>query len=190
MRAQRAKGAAHCVKVFSPIMIIFVVELTDLDLKILRELQANARISKKALAEKLKVSPVTISMHIDKLVKKGVIEKFATILNPDFFGFTIEALIEVSVQGGYIVEVEEELAKYPNVYAVFDVTGETDVVILARFKSREELSSFVKKMLSNPKIVRTNTRLILMDIKRSLDIPLPESIQNKRGKGVVEAKKA
>lgn len=170
------------------------MELSELDLKILRELQANARISKKTLAEKLKVSPVTVSAHIDKLVKGGVIERFATILNPDFFGFTIEALIEVSVQGGHIVEVEEELAKYPNVYAVFDVTGDTDVVILARFKTREELSSFVKKMLSNPKILRTNTRLILMDIKRSLDIPLPESAsptkqapQTKRAKGAPRA---
>lgn len=152
------------------------MELSELDLKILRELQSNARISKKALAEKLKVSPVTVSAHIDKLVKSGVIEKFVTILNPDFFGYTLEALIEVSVQGGHIIEVEEELAKYPNVYAVFDVTGETDVVVLARFKSRDELSRFVKKMLSNPHVLRTNTRLILMDIKRSLDIPIPETV--------------
>jgi Lrp/AsnC family transcriptional regulator for asnA, asnC and gidA len=158
------------------------MELSELDLKILRELQVNARISKKALSERLKVSPVTVSMHIDKLVKSGVIEKFATIINPDVFGFTIEALIEVSVQGGHIVEMEQTLAKYPNVYAVFDVTGDTDVIILARFRTREELSSFVKGMLSNPNILRTNTRLILMDIKRSLDIPLPEEPSHRRSK--------
>ncbi|MEM0120107.1 MAG: Lrp/AsnC family transcriptional regulator [Thermoprotei archaeon] len=164
------------------------MELSELDLKILRELQANARISKKALSERLKVSPVTVSVHIDRLVKSGVIERFATIINPDVFGYSIEALIEVSVQGGHIVEVEQTLAKYPNVYAVFDVTGETDVVILARFRTREELSAFVKSMLSDPKVLRTNTRLILMDIKRSLDIPLPEQPTHTGSKRKAQAK--
>jgi Lrp/AsnC family transcriptional regulator for asnA, asnC and gidA len=168
------------------IPLIFIMELSDLDIRILRELQGNARISKKVLSERLNVSPVTVSTHIDKLVKSGVIEKFATILNPDVFGYTIEALIEVSVQGGHIVDVEQELAKYPNVYAVFDVTGDTDVVILARFRTREELSGFVKSMLSNPNVLRTNTRLILMDIKRSLDIPLPEAPQHKKSKSALK----
>jgi len=104
-----------------------------------------------------------------------VIQQYSAVLNPDFFGFTIEALIEVSVEGGHIVEVEEELAKNPNVSSVFDVTGDTDVILLARFKSREELSSFVKKILSNQYVIRTNTRLILSTVKRSLEIPLTDS---------------
>ncbi|PSN83594.1 hypothetical protein B9P99_00100 [Candidatus Marsarchaeota G1 archaeon OSP_B] len=155
-------------------------ELSEIDYQILKELQINARISKKELARKLGVSPVTVSSHIDKLEKLGVIQQYVTILNPDFFGLTIEAAIEVSVQGGYIVEIEEELARNPNVYAVYDVTGETDVLLLARFKSREELSSFVKAVLSNPHVLRTNTRLILSTIKRSLAIPLDDKITNQK----------
>jgi Lrp/AsnC family transcriptional regulator for asnA, asnC and gidA len=151
------------------------MSLSELDFRLLKELQSNARISKKTLSERLKVSPVTISAHLSRLQKSGVIQQYSAVLNPDFFGFTIEALIEVSVEGGHIVEVEEELAKNPNVSSVFDVTGDTDVILLARFKSREELSSFVKKILSNQYVIRTNTRLILSTVKRSLEIPLTDS---------------
>jgi Lrp/AsnC family transcriptional regulator for asnA, asnC and gidA len=151
------------------------MSLSELDFRLLKELQSNARISKKTLSERLKVSPVTISAHLARLQKSGVIQQYSAVLNPDFFGFTIEALIEVSVEGGHIVEVEEELAKNPNVSSVFDVTGDTDVILLARFRSREELSSFVKKILSNQYVIRTNTRLILSTVKRSLEIPLTNS---------------
>jgi len=158
------------------------MQLSRLDYELLRELQADARKSKKELAKKLGVSAVTVAAHISRLEKLGVILRYVTILNPDAFGLSLEAAIEISVQGGHIVEVEKELSKNPSVYAVYDVTGDSDVLIFTRFRSRDELSKFVKSVLGNPYVLRTNTRLILTTIKRSLEIPFSNDSEKKARK--------
>ena len=45
-----------------------------------------------------------------------------------------------------IEDVEKEIAHLNNVNAVYDVTGEWDAIIIAKFKSREEMDFFVKKL--------------------------------------------
>ncbi len=68
---------------------------------------------------------------------------------------------------GRLVETENEIAKIPNVCGVYDVTGLTDAVIIAKFKSREDLGAFTKKMLALPYIERTNTHVVLTTVKEN-----------------------
>jgi len=49
--------------------------------------------------------------------------------------------------------------------AVYDVTGESDIIVIARFRTRDELSAFTKELLSTPFVERTNTKLVLTTIK-------------------------
>ncbi|MCX8175649.1 MAG: Lrp/AsnC ligand binding domain-containing protein, partial [Candidatus Bathyarchaeota archaeon] len=80
------------------------------------------------------------------------------------------AIIEVTVAKGKLLEVDEKVAKEPNVCAVYDTTGITDAIVIAKFKTREELSSFVKSLLSNPYVERTNTHIVLTTIKENFGI--------------------
>ena len=52
-----------------------------------------------------------------------------------------------------------------HVFGVYDVTGEIDAVIIAKFRSVAELSSFTKRLLANPYVERTNTHVVLNVIK-------------------------
>ncbi len=70
-------------------------------------------------------------------------------------GFDITA-IGITAEGGHLVEVEELLAKEPNT-TVYDVTGEFDVITVARFRSRSELNNFIKRMASLQHVKRTYT---------------------------------
>jgi DNA-binding Lrp family transcriptional regulator len=45
------------------------------------------------------------------------------------------------------------------------VTGLTDAFIIAKFKSREELGKFTKRLLALPYIERTNTHVVLTTVK-------------------------
>lgn len=49
--------------------------------------------------------------------------------------------------------------------AVYDITGLTDMVIIAKFKNRKDLSNFVKRDLSMPYVERTNTHVVLLTVK-------------------------
>ena len=64
-----------------------------------------------------------------------------------------------------MLEEEKKIARNPNVFAVYDITGEYDALILARFKNREALSTMIKEIHKSPNVERTNTHLILNIIK-------------------------
>ena len=72
---------------------------------------------------------------------------------------------EIIVSKGKLLETDAEIAKIPNVCAVYDITGQTDAMVVAKFKSRNDLSEFTKKLLAMPYVERTNTHVVLTTVK-------------------------
>jgi DNA-binding Lrp family transcriptional regulator len=66
--------------------------------------------------------------------------------------------------------VENEIARLPNVCCVYDVTGLIDAAIIAKFRNRDDLSKFTKRLLSIPYVERTNTHVVLATVKEDFRI--------------------
>jgi len=49
--------------------------------------------------------------------------------------------------------------------AIYDVTGDWDSIVIARFKSREDLNSFIKGILAQKYVDRTVTHIVLNVVK-------------------------
>ncbi|TMI67065.1 Lrp/AsnC family transcriptional regulator [Candidatus Bathyarchaeota archaeon] len=139
--------------------------MDELDRKILQAYLIDARLSYRELAHKLGVSTTTIQSRTSKLEKSGIIRGYSAIFDHEKIGFQLTALTEVSVAKGKLLELEKEVAKMPQVLAVYDVTGITDAMVIAKFKSREELSKFTKALLAMPFVERTNTHIVLTTVK-------------------------
>ena len=135
------------------------------DVKILKRLLRDARMSYRRVAKEIGVSPPTVLARVDKLEKEGVIKSYSAMLDHEKLGYDLTAIIDITATKGKIVDLEKQIAKFPNVCAVYDTTGLTDMTIIAKFKSRAELSSFVKKDLSLPYVERTNTHVVLVTVK-------------------------
>ncbi|MFX1375218.1 MAG: Lrp/AsnC family transcriptional regulator [Promethearchaeota archaeon] len=142
-------------------------DLSDLDLQILSKLCEDGRLSLRQLAKDTEAgSPVTIKNHVERLEKDGVIKNYGIQIDYEKLGYDIIALIEITVSKGKMLEVERKIAQNPNVFAVYDITGTYDALILARFKTREELSEMIKDEIHNsPYVERTNTHIVLNIIK-------------------------
>ncbi len=149
-----------------------MVKIDEIDIKILRELQEDARKSLKEIAEKVDVAEGTVYNRINKLKKAGVIKKFIPVIDYSYLGYDIIAIIGITAEGGYLVEIEKEIAKEKNVTAVYDVTGEYDILVVAKFKNRENLNTFVKKIASMEKVMKTYTMLVLNIVKETHVIEL------------------
>lgn len=147
-------------------------KLDSLDIKILIELQEDARKSLREIAEKLGVAEGTVYNRINKLRKMNVLERFIPIIDYSKLGFDLTAIIGITAEGGHLLEVEELLAKEPNVTAVYDVTGEFDVITVARFRNRSELNDFIKRIASLEHVKRTYTMLVLNVVKETHSIDL------------------
>ncbi|RLG97361.1 AsnC family transcriptional regulator [Candidatus Bathyarchaeota archaeon] len=146
------------------------MDLDELDIKILRELLKNARLSYRAIADKVGVAIGTVISRIKKMEKGNVIMGYSAILNHEELGYELTVITEITVSKGKLVEVEREVAKIPNVCCVYDITGLTDAIVIAKFKDRKSLSDFTKNLLSLPYVERTNTHVVLTTVKEDFRI--------------------
>jgi DNA-binding Lrp family transcriptional regulator len=154
-------------------------KLTDIDavdFEILKILSEDGRVAYNKIAEELNKSPVTIKKHVIDLEEKGIIEGYGAKVNLDKLGFNLIAFIEITVSKGKMFEVEEKIARNPNVFGVYDITGTYDALVMARFKSREQLSDMIKDIHKSPYVERTNTHIILNVIKEGTN--LAEVLEN------------
>lgn len=139
--------------------------LDETDAKILGKLLSDARRSYRKIAEETGVSPPTVLARVEKLENEGIIKSYSAFLDHERLGYDLTAVIEIIAQKGKIVDMEKQIAKFPNVCAVYDITGLTDMIVVAKFKNRRELSNFVKKDLALPYVERTNTHIVLITVK-------------------------
>ena len=141
------------------------MELGETDKKIVNIIIDNSRLSLRQIAKKADVSVATVMHHINKLQKEGVIKKYTAKLDYEKAGYDVEVMIEVRISKGRLFDVEKKIAVHPNVFAVYDVTGAFDAVVLARFPTRRQMDTFLKKLQTYEFVERTETKLILNAIK-------------------------
>lgn len=139
--------------------------LDEIDRKLLRELLIDSKRSYRELARSIGVSTATVINRVQRLESSGVIKGYTIMIDHERLGFELTVVTEITVSKGRLIEVEEEVSKLPNVCAVYDITGLTDAMVVAKFRSRRELSKFTKGLLAMPYIERTNTHVVLTTVK-------------------------
>jgi DNA-binding Lrp family transcriptional regulator len=146
------------------------MEFDETDVKIMKALTADARLSSRQIARQCNVSIGTVLTRIKRMEKEGVIKGYSALLDHEKLGYELTVVSEITVSKGRLLEVENEIARLTNVCCVYDVTGLIDAVIIAKFKNREELGKFTKRLLGIPYVERTNTHVVLTTIKEDFRI--------------------
>ncbi len=151
-------------------MVMLLVD--ELDRKILSLLQRDARLSYREIAKELKVAVGTVYNRLKRMEERGIILGFAPKLNYEKLGYELTAIIGIKAQGKKIIEIEREIAKNEHVTCVYDVTGEYDIIAVAKFRGREDMNRFVKWLLSIDGVEKTNTHVAMDIVKEDLQLPL------------------
>ncbi|MCS7094856.1 MAG: Lrp/AsnC family transcriptional regulator [Thaumarchaeota archaeon] len=160
------------------------VELDELDVTILKELIEDGRSSFREIAKKLNTSVGTVASRVKRMESMGVIRGYTALIDAEKLGFELTAITSVTVSRGKLLEVQREIASLANTVAVYDVTGVVDSIVVSKFRNRQELSEFTKRILSIPYVERTNTHIALTIVKedfRGLLKSLGEVPPAKRG---------
>lgn len=146
--------------------------IDQLDLKILRNLLSDGRISFRELASNLGVSTTTVATRVSRLQAAKVIRGYSTVIDFQKLGYDLTVVTEIHVSKGKLLEMEAEIARVPGVVAVYDVTGEIDAIVISKCRDREELSRFTKGLLSMHFVERTNSHVVLTSVKEDFRLPL------------------
>jgi DNA-binding Lrp family transcriptional regulator len=141
------------------------MNLDETDERILKNLLVDARQSARQLALKLGLSTVTVLSRIKKLEKAKIIHGYTAIIDHEKIGYSLTAIIEIIAKNDKMVDIEDEISKFENVCGVYDITGSTDTIIIAKFKERNELSKFVKSLAAISNVENTITHVVLNTAK-------------------------
>ncbi len=139
--------------------------LDEIDQKIIRVLEKDARTSLRKIAELVDVSLGTVSNRVKKMEKNGVIKGYSVILDPDEIGWELNVVIGMRIQKGRLIEIQEKIAKDARVHGVYDVTGNFDSMVIARAKNRKDLDDLSKNVLSIDGVESSTTHLVLNTVK-------------------------
>jgi DNA-binding Lrp family transcriptional regulator len=150
-----------------------VVKLLDeLDVAILRRLNTDARKSFRDIARELRVSISTISNRVKRLEQEGIIVGYIPVLDEKKLGYDVLAVIGIRISKGKLLEVQRKIGREDKVVDVYDVTGEYDSVIIARFKNTKELDAFIKRLVAMENVERTYTQVVLNVVKQEKRAPI------------------
>jgi Lrp/AsnC family transcriptional regulator, leucine-responsive regulatory protein len=145
--------------------------MDQIDQKILRELQFNARISNADLAEKVGLSASSCWSRVRALEKSGVIERYVTIFDHAALGVPDTVVIEVTLDhhdDAALGRFEAALTAMPEVVEAFLVTGDYDYYIRAAVAGTAGYERFLRDRLYKiPGIRHTRTSFTLRCLKQT-----------------------
>ena len=138
--------------------------------KVLSEYLSDSRQSYREVAKKVGVSSGTVASRVRELEERGIVRRYTLLLDYEKLGYELTTITEIVVSGGKMLDVGEEIAKMGQTCGVYNITGDSDMMVVGKFKTRKELSDFTKKMLTIPNVERTKTHLVLNTLKEDFSL--------------------
>jgi len=146
--------------------------IDEIERKVVRVLNLNARKSFREIAKDVGTSAPAVIRAVKKLEAAGAVKGYVPVVDPEYFGLGLCAIVAVRISKGRLLETQKKIARDPHVAAVYDVTGDWDSFIVGRFSGREDLNGFIKGLLAIPHVDRTVTHIVLNVVKDEPRVPV------------------
>lgn len=143
------------------------MDVDETDIAIIEQLNDDGRASYREIAEAIDISPSTVSTRMRKLRHEDVLKGFKPDIDYDALGYDITAVIEVSLSSERMAQNHKDIAEHESIVSFYEMTGEKDVIMLCKFRTREELNRLVKSTLSMDGVEGTHTRVALTKMKEN-----------------------
>ena len=141
------------------------VELDATDRMLLKLLSEDARASHRHRARTLGLAQGTVTNRLRRLEDEGIIEGYSAVLNPEHLGWTMTIMAGLRIVKGRMIDVQQRIAADPRVFAVYDVTGDWDSIVLARVRDRSDLDNLTKTVFTLDGVARSYTHVVLNTVK-------------------------
>lgn len=145
---------------------MFLDRLEETDQKILKLLIENARYTYSEIGSRLGLSRVAVKNHVRELEKRGIIEAYTTILDPQKLSDAVSCFFEIETKPETFREVVQILSDAPEITQIYQTTGNCRLHVHAVLSGQEELDRFLSEVINKlPGAVSVETSVILSRIK-------------------------
>ncbi|SMO68550.1 Lrp/AsnC family transcriptional regulator [Solitalea koreensis] len=154
-----------------------MINLDDIDIKILSLIQDDACKSNSELAKQLGMAPSGILERVRKLEKKGVIESYNTRINPLALDQKLLAFIFIKSNESFgSMQLAEDIANLTEVQEVHHIAGDDCYLLKIRTTDSQSLIQWMRESLGKlPGIVSTRTTIVLETLKETSHLTIPKA---------------
>jgi len=139
------------------------------DLKILKELGRDGRISNQDLAALVALSPSSCLRRVRMLEEAGIISGYRCELDPQRLGLEVQALVQVSMRQDvdqWHEKFVEAVLSWPEVIEATIVTGQANYTLTVRTRDLGHYSDFIiNRLYKAPGVMSINSNMVLGTIK-------------------------
>lgn len=150
--------------------------MDEIDRRLLRDLQANGRITNQELAHRNSLSPAACHERVRRLKEQGYIKGYAAILDPQKLNRSLLIFVEILLDrttADVFDDFAAAIRRMPDVLECHMVAGGFDYLVKARVADMEAYRRFLGDTLVRlPGVRETRTYAVLEEVKSSLAIPI------------------
>ncbi|WP_299766230.1 Lrp/AsnC family transcriptional regulator [uncultured Dokdonia sp.] len=135
----------------------------ELNLKILKCLQENARQSNAAIGRQVGITSPAVSERIKKMEDMGVITGFKAIVSPLEMGYQFKAIITLRAFMGKLKPFLEKVKTLEEVINCYRITGNENIVMEVVLHNQQHLEKFIDQIISYGE---SKTQIVLSQVVR------------------------
>lgn len=154
------------------------IALDDKDFILIEHLQNNARMTNAELGELTGLSPSGVQKRLRKLEERGVVKKYATLIDRKILGYDLLVFVQVILKGHIresVAQFDEAVQAMPEVLECHRITGAADYLLKIVVRDHEHLDNFLMDQLMRlPAVDRVLSNIVLKEIKEVTRISVME----------------
>jgi DNA-binding Lrp family transcriptional regulator len=149
----------------------------EIDRQIVALLRAGARRSFRQVGEAVGLSAPAVKRRVDRLEAAGVITGYTAVLDPEQFGWSMQAVVFLYCEGTMPAdEVRAAVEGHPEVVAAYTVVGEASAILVVRASDTRHLERLLEGLREHRGVLRTQTQIVLSTLfERPLRLEAPGS---------------
>ena len=153
-------------------------DIDEVDLKLLKLLQANALASTEKLGDAVGLSPTAAKRRVNRMRQNGTIVRDVSIVDHKRLGYDVFTLVFVNLERDrrdIMHNFKRAIAENPRIIQAFYTTGDADFVLLVVSRSLAEYEHFTQTFFwEKPDIKSFKTMVVMENVKFGLELPIDD----------------
>lgn len=143
------------------------MSLDNLNSKILKCLQLNARLSNAEIGRQVGISSPAVSERIKKMEDLGIIEGYKAIVSPFDVGYQLKAIITLRAFMGKLKPFLDKVKTFDEVINCYRITGDENIVMEVVLKNQKHLETFIDQLIIYGE---SKTQIVLSPVVKQKEI--------------------
>ncbi|MBD5639630.1 Lrp/AsnC family transcriptional regulator [Clostridium botulinum] len=144
------------------------MKIDNTDIKILKELQQDSRLSIRELSKRVHLSPPSVTERIRKLEDNKIIEGYTIKINEKAMGLDIQCIIQIDLKNSEFEKFKKFIYNHPRVNFCYRIAGDSCILVKLSVQSILEIEKFVDSISSLN--ATTSTHIIFSQIPTNENI--------------------